>query len=61
MSDKLAEAMAHIKRITTQYDPWTGRDICNDEYASPTRVDDAIAVILNAVVSGRLRIVEESE
>ena len=58
---KLAEAIAHINSVTPRGDDWTGHDISNDDYCQPTIVDDAIAVILNAVVSGRLRIVEESE
>ena len=56
---KLAEAIAHINSVTPRGDDWTGHDISDDD--SPTIVDDAIAVILNAVVSGRLRIVEQSE
>ena len=58
---KLAEAIAHIYSVTPRGDDWTGHYIANDTYHPPTIVDDAIAVILNAVVSGRLRIVESSE
>ena len=56
---KLAEAIAHINSVTPRGDDWTGHDISDDD--SPTIVDDAIAAILNAVVFGRLRIMEESE
>ncbi|UXU73845.1 MULTISPECIES: hypothetical protein [unclassified Paracoccus (in: a-proteobacteria)] len=62
LSDHQIEAaIAEVKRVTRiadeigMGDRWKGRDFTNqqEEY-DPTPVDEAIATILNAVVSGRL-------
>ena len=51
----LNDAIAELRRVTPADDPWQGRDLGpyeTPELASPT--DNAIATILNAVLSGQL-------
>ena len=59
--DKLREAIAELQRVTDVSaiegfgDRWSGHDFCHEQAAhDPTQIDDAIAEILNAVLSGRL-------
>lgn len=50
MSDELTGAIAELRRVTPANDPWDGRDF----NSIPAPIDDAICVILNAVLSGKL-------
>lgn len=51
--DSLDTAIALLRAVTPPTSPWTGHDIAYDSDLV-TNVDDAIAKILNAVVSGGL-------
>ena len=55
MSDKtdLTAAIALIRSVTPADDPWKSEDLV-DDIDCVTDTDDAIAAILNAVVSGDL-------
>lgn len=57
----LDEAIAELRRVTRidgdsgQRDTWRGADFAQEQSAyEPTEIDHAIAVILNAVIAGKL-------
>lgn len=59
--DRLGAAIAELRRVTQASDDegfgdrWSGHDFCHEQPAhDPDPIDDAIAEILNAVLSGRL-------
>ena len=60
MTDPIAAAIAHIRRITPSNDPWTAKDIAFESEA-PDEIDDSIATILNAVVAGQLILADALE
>lgn len=51
----LDEAIAKIKEVTPQAEPWKQEDLQNYSMCGPNEIDQSIAVILNAVVSGELK------
>jgi hypothetical protein len=46
----LPEAIAELRSVTLTAEQWTGDDFAEN----PTRVDEAIAVILNATLAGEM-------
>lgn len=57
--DDLTAAIARVKAVTEDGEPWTAWSLWNG-IADPAGTDPAIATILNAVVDGRLVTAEQA-
>lgn len=58
----LQEAIQYVKDVTPENNPWVGADLSEYETSELVAyVDDCIATILNAVVSGDLVVKNDRE